>query len=409
MDEFERNIKNVLSQEIDIPEHYTNAIKTAFDKKKKKANNWLKVAAVVCIGITVTGGIAFATKEYIKKTRERSFGLSKEIDNAVENGYIKNTNMDYVSSKVITIEEKQYTVRTKITDFLMDDINLSAHFDFEFVEIINEIANIANLTNIEILDLIVTDENNNIIYNNDRKSFEKFCTENNLDYKFNEFNEHYYPNGLNNFINYKNENNIVFTYNMYTSEQYPKSKQLNFYFTKIKLQEKDKDEIILEGNWQISVNVPEEMYNRQTISYKVTSCSNSDFSITTATLYEDRFEFGTVIANMKKPDDSEFIELLNQYPEGVNENTDKETRDKFERLYKEILPSIGNEYIENQNGQRFGVSSSPTKRENCNYTENGKLDLYITFAMTKYEATDKLKLTIYLKDEPVIIKLEKIV
>ncbi len=407
MDEFEKSIKNILSQDIDIPEHYTNAIKTALDKKKNGVHNWLKVAAVVCIGITATGGIAFATRKYIKNTREKSFGLGKEIDNVVEKGYIKNTNMDYVSSKVLIVEGNQYTVGTKITDFLMDDINLSAHFDFEFSEAINEIGSIANLTNIEIVDLIVTDENNNIVYNNDKESFEKFCTENSLDYKFNEFNEHYYANGLNNFINYKNENNIVFTYNMYTSGQYPKSKQLNFRFTKIKLQEKDKDEIILDGNWQLSVSIPEKMYNRQTISYKVTSCSNSDFNITTAMLYEDRFELGAVISKVQKPDDSEFIGLLNQYPEGITENTDKEIREKFERLYKEILPPIGEEYIENQNGQKFGVSSSPTKRENCNYTENDKLDLYTTFEMTKYEATDKLKLIIYLKGEPVIIELNK--
>lgn len=407
MDEFEKNIKNILSQDIEIPEHYTNAIKTAFDKKKKHSYNLLKVAAVICIGITATGGIVFATKKYIKDTKEKSFGIGKEINTAIENGYIQNTNMDYVSSNVITIEGKQYTIGTKITDFLMDDINLSAHFEFEFTDDINEIVNLAKLTNIEIADLIITDENNNIIYNNDKESFERFCTENNLEYKFNEFNEHYYANGLNSFINYKQGNNITFTYNMYTSGQYPKSKKLNIHFTKIKLQEEN-NVIILKGNWEISVNVPEKMYNRKTISYKVTNCSNSDFDIITATLYEDRFELGVVISNMKKPDDSELIELLNQYPEGINENTDKETREKFAMLYKELLPPIGEKYIESQNGKRFGVSSSPSKRENCNYTENDKLDLYTTFEMTKYEATDKLTVTIYLKNVPVIIELEKI-
>lgn len=406
MDEFEKNIKDVLSQNIDIPEHYTNAIKTAFNKKSRHSYNLVKVAAVICIGIITTGGIAFATKKYIENIKENSFGIGKEIDNAVENGYIQNTNMDYVSSK--TLAGEQYTIGTKITDFLMDDINLSTHFEFEFTDSINEIVDLTNLTNIEIVDLIVTDENNNIIYNNDKESFEKFCIENNLPYKFNEFNEHYNSNGLNNFINYKNENKIVFTYNMYTSGQYPKSKQLNFLFTKIKLQEKENDIIILEGNWKFSIDVPEKMYNRQTISYKVTSCSNSDFNITTATLYEDRFEIGTVISNIQKPDDSKFIEFSNHYPEGINGNVDEEVKKEFERLYKEILPPIGEEYIENQDGKKFEVSSSPSKREKCNYIENNKLDLYITFAMTKYEATNKLKITIYLKNEPVVIELEKL-
>ena len=410
MDETEKKIKEILSQKLDVPNHCTNAIKTAFNKKTKNSLKFLKISAVICMCLLVTGGIGFAAKDYIKEILKDSFGLGKEVDIAVEHGYIENVDMDYVTSAV-TIDGTQYVINTKITDFLMDDMNLSVHFDCEFADNLKEVLNIENLSNIQLVDLIVTDENNNIIFNNNKESFEKFCTENNLPYRFNEYNENYMNNGLNNFINYKNGNQITFTYNMYTDGTYPKSQKLNFYFTKIELKEEKKsndeqNSVILEGDWNISVNVPEKMYNRQSISYKVISCSNENFDITTATLYEDRFELGAVISNMPEPDTSELMKFLEQHPEDVTK--DKELSKQLEKLLIEWRPPVGEEYIENEKGEKFEVSRSSSARENCNYVGDDKLDLYTTFAMTKYEATDKLTIIITLKETPVIIELKKI-
>lgn len=407
MDETEKKIKEILSQKLEIPSHYTNTIKTALNNKY--SFNFLKIAAVICICITVTGGIAFATKDYIKDFLKNSFGIGKEIDTAVEYGYIEKTDMEYIASDA-TIDGEQYVINTRITDFLMDDINLSVHFDFEFADTLSEVINIENLSNIELIDLIVTDENNKIIFNNNKEAFEKFCTKNNLSYKFGEFNENYMNNGLNNFINYKNGNQISFTYNMYTEGEYPKSKKLYFYFTQIELKESknndsEQNKIILEGNWNISVDVPEQMYNRKTIPYRVISCSNSNFDITTATLYDTRFEFGAVISNMERPDDNKIL-YLETLTGNETEDEVKEYNDKVLGLLEEWYP-IKKAYIENEKGQKFEVTDSLTGRGNSNFVENNKFDYYTTFELTKYEATDKLKVIILLKDTVVTVELQK--
>lgn len=410
MDETEKKIKDILSQRLDTPDHYTKAIKNVFYKNNNhKSYKFLKVAAIICLCLTLTGGIVFATKDYLKGFLYNYFGLGKEIDIATQNGYIENTDMEYIPSDV-AVDGEKYVIRAKITDFLMDDMNLSVHFDFEFADNLNETINLNELNNVELIDLIVTDEKNRIIFNNNRNSFENFCEENNLQYEFKEFNENYMNNGFNNFIALKNENRIVFTYNMYTYDKYPKSQELNFHFKQIKLQatqtSNDKQNtIILDGNWDISVDVPKQMYDRKSISYKVISCSDSNFDITTATLYDTRFEFGAVISNIKKPDENKLKNLeplLGTETSDVIENHDRQLLE----LLEEWRP-IQESYLVNERGQRFDVSDSPSKRENGNFVENNKFDYYTTFELTKYQATDKLTVTILFKDTPVIIELQK--
>ena len=411
MDETEKIIKDILSQRLDTPDHYTKAIKNVFYKNNNyyESYKFIKVAAIICLCLTLTGGIVFAAKDYLKDFLYNYFGLDKGIDIAIQNGYIENTDMDYIPSAV-TVDGEKFVIGTKITDFLMDDMNLSVHFDFEFADNLKETINLNALNNVELIDLIVTDEKNRIIFNNNRNSFENFCEENNLQYKFNEYNENYMNNGFNNFIALKNGNQIVFTYNMYTYDKYPKSQKLNFHFKQIKLQAtqtlNDKqDTIILDGNWNISVDVPEQMYNRKSISYKVISCSNSNFDITTATLYDTRFEFGAVISNIEKPDENK---LLDFEPLSGTETSDvvEEHNNQLLKLLDEWRP-IQESYIVNQHGQKFEVSNSPSKRENGNFVENNKFDYYTTFELTKYEATDTLTVTILFKDTPVIIELQK--
>lgn len=423
MDKIDEEIKEVLSQELDVPNHYINTIKNFKQKKDKTINKsvrLIKVAVSICMCVIITTGIVFATKDYITEY----FGLGKGIDTAVENGYIENVNMDYIESNSI-IYDKNIKINTKIEKFLMDDMNLSVQFDFDFKDDLDKIINLENLKNIELKDLIVTDEENRIIYSNNKSSFEVFCTKNNLPYKFREFNENYMNNGLNSFINNIHKNQLSFTYNMYTDGKYPKSKELNFYFTQIELKENynsDGEEkvIILKGNWNIVVDVPEKMYNRQTVSYKVVSCSNNDFSVTTATLYETGFEVGVIISNIKKPDESKIMNMESfseSVPSTENNKFVEELNEEMEK-WRPIHASPHNpehgetyedtSYIENEKGEKFEVSISPTRRQNGNFVEDDKFEFYETFTLTKYEATDKLKVVLLFKGVPVIIDLQKI-
>lgn len=70
MDRLDRNIKNILTKEIDKPQSYHNAIKYALNNKQKnktnifyKEFNFAQVAITTCATIILTTGIVFATKQ----------------------------------------------------------------------------------------------------------------------------------------------------------------------------------------------------------------------------------------------------------------------------------------------------------------------------------------------------------
>ena len=64
-------------------------------------------------------------------------------------------------------------------------------------------------------------------------------------------------------------------------------------------------------------------------------------------------------------------------------------------------------YVENEKGEKFEKSLSPSRRQDANFIDGKKFSYYETFGLTKYSATDKLKVQIMFKGEPIIIELEK--
>lgn len=443
MDELDNELKKILSKDIKVPNKCRNVLKNAlYTKEKSKINKYVfaKIMATSCIGFILISGVVVATN-YDKIINY--FGLGKGINTAVKSGYIEETNMNYISSDSTLQDEANATIldniktNVKIDNFLMDDLILSVNFDFEFDEAINETVNFNDIKNIELRDLIITDEENRIIYCKATKDvFDEYCKKNDLPYVFGEFNENYMNNGLNSFIKYRDQetNQISLNYNMY-ADGYPKSKKLKFNFSKILIKELDENEIekttILTGEWNINIDVPEKMYNRQTIPYKVASCSNNDFNITTAFATDTGFEIGIIIDNMEKPED--YLQIVDEEIEKeINEGkiTEAEIDERRNILlrtskYQDLIaqwkpiedtPHIELEaeniedtsYVENNKGEKFEKSLSPSRRQDANFIDGNKFSYYETFELTKYEITDKLKVQIMFKGEPVIIELEKI-
>lgn len=444
MDELDNILKQFFSKDIDVPNQCRNALKEALytERKSKKYFSrfiFTRTVAIACgVSVLITG-VVFASN-YNKIINY--FRLGNGIDTAVENGYIELPNMDYVSSNSTLEDEANVIIldniktNVKIDNFLMDDLNLSTNFDFEFDEIINETVNFNDIRNIELRDLIVTDEENRIVYCMATKEvFDEYCKKHNLPYIFGEFNENYMNNGLNSFIKYSNPktNQISLNYNMY-ADGYPKSKKLSFNFSKILIKEMNENEIekntILTGNWNINVNVPKNMYNRQTIPYKVVNCSNKDFNITTAFATDTGFEIGIIVDNMKKPEN--YLQILNEeikkeIIEGKTTEEGKEERKnillrtpKYQNIIAQYHPiedtphtelNGGNikdtSYVENEKGEKFEKSLSPSRKQDANFIYGDKFSYYETFELTKYNITNKLKVQIMFKETPTIIELEK--
>ena len=401
-----------------------------------------KLIAGLCGGVILVSGVVFAAN-YDKIVE--TFFLGKGLDSAAQNGYIATPDMEYMGSDTTATDQitgitlDNINVNVKIDDFLMDDLNISTHFTFEINTKINETFDLDDLHYIELKDLIVTDEENKILYCMDKETLENYCKENNLDEKYLEFSDNYYNCGLNTVIQRHNKEQgiINFAYNIYTGDtSFPKSKKLNFKFTEIQLKrenwlENENSIVNLKGSWNIDLDVPEKMYNRQSIAYKVVSCENPDFQVTNATLTDTGFEFGMIISNISKPEQPQILKELwqenidgkidiDEYNRRLNE--DEEIRKAYEDYmlsqrhpvatydWKNTSENKNIEnvtYVENEKGEKFESTMSPSRRQDGNFIDGNKYSFYETFGLTTYTATDKLKVRVMYKEKPYIVELEK--
>ena len=222
------------------------------------------------------------------------------------------------------------------------------------------------------------------------------------------------------------------------SEGFPKSRKLYFSFSKITIAEhNESNEITIQGNWEIELDVPEKMYNRTSETYRVTSCSNDDFEVYSSSVSDTGFEIGAIISNIEKveyPKELEKIrrEIWAKYEDNVDQNKAQEEYQSIisKSPYKEMELEYWNKrvpielsgtihgelvcsttycsYVENSNGEKFKCTMSPSRRAKSDWLEGNKFDFYETFGMTKYDATDKIKVVLYYYEEPVIIELEKV-
>lgn len=394
-----------------------------------------KIIATTCASLVLISGIVFATNFENIKTHFR--GLGKGVDTAVGNGYIANPNAEKTDSNTIAINKKikidNINAKINIENFLMDDVNLSTQILFEFDEKIKELVNLDKVNAIELTDLIIKDEENRIIYGgNNEERFKKYCEENNLNYTFCEYNDNYMNCGVNcfNVSKDKENNSIKIMYNMYT-DKFPKSKKLHFSFKTIQMLEISSEEsmqnkIIVNGNWDIPVDVPKEMYNRTDEYYKVVNCDNPDFNVYTAKVTNTGFELGVIISNIEKPEfDSdkynEFVILNDAYNKreiSKEEYIESEAVKWYDELTyllrpislsvnkfidKETIPS----YVENKNNKKFESTLSSTRKTKNDFIGTNKFDFYDTFAMTKYDATEEIKVILYYYGKPVTIELKK--
>lgn len=352
---------------------------SALENKQRKGVNIMKkkIIATACASLILVSGIVFAINSKKGNTTDR--GLGKGVETAIENGYMANLEMDFMD-----FDDKG--TKIKIENFFMDDLNLSINFLIKFDESKN---NIDKISEINLNKLVIRDEENKIIFEGfNPEFFEKYCKENNLDYKFGDFyNDNIFNCGLNWFIESKEKDMLRLTYNIYVGNcNFPKSKKLYFSLGGMQIkgfENGTENEYELDGNWNVEVDVPENMYTRTDEYYKVVNCDNSNIYIYSAKVTDTGLEIGAIISNIKKAID------------------DREEATE----YRKIL----NSYIENENGDKFYCDLSPSRRNKGYYIdENNQYDFYETFGMTKYNATNKIKVVLYYYGEPVTIELEKI-
>lgn len=455
MDNLEEMLKKTLSQEIRPPRSYFDKINSAIDSLETKPKifhfkNIKQSCIAACFAICLITGTVFAKD--IQKYIINKFKLGKGIQTAVENGYIAETNNDYIScnTNVVSPQSKELlnniNLGIKINTYLIDNSNLSIEIKYKYDNKLKELVNTNNLQSIEILDLIIIDDEKRILYDGgvgNKEIFENYCKENNLNYTFGNCSENYLNSGLNFFESSDDslENEKSYIYNFYVEdENYPKSQKLNLIFTKISFNEFSAENVVLNGNWNIELDIPEKMYNNVEGNYSVIKCENDNFDIYATKLTETGFELGLKINGLENPEypielneeEKRFYESVRVSQEGgtiprntteaktkfYNESPYKElyenyytkhfpTSIKSVRLYMPWIKETEGCYIQTSDGNKFYISESGCAKQRNSFNEDNTYEFYNKFDMTQYDATDNITAVIELYGLPVKIWLKR--
>ena len=380
MDNIDNIIGNVVQKQIYEPVEFKQAIMTSFENENKYSvkNKIIKIIITIIAFITTSAGVVFAKdiSNFIKNIFEHET-IGRGVIEMAENGYIQNVNMDFIENNEVYV---------KVNNILMDDYNLDIVFEVKTKE------NTEKISDIEIEDLIISDENNNLIYCNYNRAdlYEQFCKEHNIEFSKMNMHNNLTNGGYQTQIIEKTEDSIKFLYKMY-SDNYPKSKELIFNFKKINMLVNNEVSKELKGNWNIKIDLPEDFYTRKTLIYSVKDNSDTENKI----IIEEAIGAYTEM----------HITLLMKDAKAPYEATEEEI-EKFLSsitLEDEIVATL-----ENEDGEIFEESiSSSDGNGGMSQHPNGDVTLYLTFPITKDKYTDTLKLNITKGNKTMLVNLSK--
>ena len=386
MDSLDQYIQGVVTKEIYEPENYIRTIQNSLDTNDRhhKYFNLYKVAIIV-ICLLCTSGIAYATYNYVKN----NFNRRKGIETAINNGYIMNVDGEPVTSNDVSL---------KINQILLDDYNLDISFGLEFKNM--EIPD--NVQAIKFESMLITDENNNILYHSGSKEiFDEFVTKNNLNVSYKEYTDKYINSGLSINIIPDNKSSFMLACNLSPfNATFPKSTKYNIYIENIVFSINNTDKVI-NANWNLESSLTSDFQNRNSVKY---TCQNlSDYNnivnvdvvtYTTGTNLKIEMKLSNDEIDAKKL--KELIEKAkneNANLSNVKQNSKTETEYQIYNKKSAVYDFFKDIFIENSLGKKFYPTSNITTNKTFYISPNNTGITYLnTFDMTSYDYTD----TIYL-------------
>ena len=149
-------------------EKITNGINNVnLQKERKKIFNFhnLKKVAVAAVSlITVSAGVVLANTTDIVSFIKNIFNDNDAVNTAVENGYV------YEAPTVYTASED---TKMKITEMIMDDYTL----DLNMLARLDKEIDVTGIDSINIPDMIITDDENKILYSSSSQKSIDFCNQ----------------------------------------------------------------------------------------------------------------------------------------------------------------------------------------------------------------------------------------
>ena len=348
------------------------------DMEKNKHSFFKSVAVASCMVLSVTG-VVFAKD--IGNFVSNIFGgnASDGVQTAVDNGYLKKVENKFVESEGIEFA---------VDSFLIDDYNLDINFKMKLSNKYDS----KIMEGADLQDLRILDENGNIVFVTSEVETEMAREDGTIGTE--RFTPHFWG-GYSIGGREINDNELIYHLTAYGSEEHKiaRAKELNISFSKIFVRKDNMENIMnttYTGNWNFKVDVPEEMYKRENIIYKVKSCNDENTKVGYAILSNTAFKIEIPETTTDKVD----YEILHS-------SSPKSIFDKI---------ALGKEYVETSDGKKFeparrsdgdgGFSLPPEPNKIINYSQ--------TFNLTKFDATDELKVHIFTnKGEEIIIEYER--
>lgn len=331
----------------------------AMNRSKLNVGKGIGIAA--CIALSMTG-VVFAKAQIIKKFGEN---ISDGIQTAIDNGYYSDVNTEYKEANGIS---------TSIESFLIDDNNFDMNINIKFDDSYSLNDMLSNNGRIDIMDLKVVNENNDKVFATKELESEEMTS---LYKTKQEARENYdsYKGAYSENIQKINDNEIKFCLTATGNPvEFPISQKLKVTFNKIRniYWENGEEKCrIYKGAWNYEIDVPNEMAQSNIVRYKLVSISEDNYKFDGATLSNTAFK----------------IYLSNCNGIGWNEN----------------------ECVETSDGTKYYPARSSDGDGEISVKEDGIVRYYNTFNLTKYDATDTLKVHLFKTNgDEVVVKLKKV-
>lgn len=384
-DKFDEKLFDYFKNNQEIPEKITNGINNVnLQKERKKIFNFhnLKKVAVAAVSlITVSAGVVLANTTDIVSFIKNIFNDNDAVNTAVENGYV------YEAPTVYTASED---TKMKITEMIMDDYTL----DLNMLARLDKEIDVTGIDSINIPDMIITDDENKILYSSSSQKSIDFCNQKGIDSSYDNIKNITTNTSSSIFIRNADTNSINFLINLSASDgKFPLSKEIYVSFNTIEMTGNNKNYTI-SGNWNTEIKVPDKFLNRESILYKVTNCNNENVykNSIKAEVYETGMNF-------------EMTMYWGDYNTWHNKSEELRKKD----VLSSQLIKQESSYVINENGEKFYPLQSSSSDGGYSFNTDGKLVKWETFGLTKFNITDKLKVVLTTIDNnEIIIDLERL-
>lgn len=381
-DKFDEKLFNYFKDNNETPMKITEGIKEINLGKEKKKNfnfyNLRKVAVATISLVTVSTGVVFAKdiSNFIKNV----FYDNKGVNTAVESGYVYEIPNVYADSKDTKIQ---------ITEMIMDDYTLDLNMVAQFDKNIN----VTGIDKINIPDMIITDNNNKILYSSNSKQSINFCNKKGIDSDYDNIKSISTNTSSSIFIYNADTNSMNFSINLSASDKkFPLSKEIYVAFNTIEM-EGNNQKYTVTGNWNTEIKVPNKFLNRKSTLYKVTNCNNDK-------VYRDSIKAEVYETGMN-------FEMTMYWGDYETWHNKMEELRKKDALSSQLI-NQEKSYVENENGEKFYPLQSTSSDGGYSFNTDGKLVKWESFGLTKFNMTNKLKVVLTTIDkEQIIIELEK--